>query len=228
MDVIPVIDLKGGRVVRARMGQRDRYRPIETPLARGSDPVDVTRGLLSVFRFRALYVADLDAIERAGDNDAALTRIRNEFPHLAIWLDNGTADATAAQARLADCDLVLGSEAQRDTALVASLGRDPRALLSLDFRGETFVGPPQLLATPQIWPQRVIVMTLARVGSGAGPDLERLREIKARAGTRRIYAAGGVRHADDLATLANAGIAGALIASALHDGRLTGAEIERL
>jgi uncharacterized protein related to proFAR isomerase len=33
MEIIPVIDLKGGLVVRARMGQRDRYRPIETPLS---------------------------------------------------------------------------------------------------------------------------------------------------------------------------------------------------
>src|SRR5689334_20865670 len=131
MDIIPVIDLKGGRVVRARMGQRDQYRPIETPLAPGSDPADVTRGLLSIFPFQTLYVADLDAIERVGDNDAALARIGREFPQLAIWLDNGTADTAAAQARLADCHLVLGSEAQRDAALVAALGRDPRAVLSL-------------------------------------------------------------------------------------------------
>src|SRR5262245_9451555 len=71
MEVIPVIDLRGGVVVRARMGQRDHYRPIETPLSATSDAVDVTRGLLSLFPFRTLYVADLDAIERTGNNDAA-------------------------------------------------------------------------------------------------------------------------------------------------------------
>jgi phosphoribosylformimino-5-aminoimidazole carboxamide ribotide isomerase len=62
VEIIPVVDLKGGVVVRARMGRREEYRPIETPLAPTSDPVDVARGLLSVHPFATLYVADLDAI----------------------------------------------------------------------------------------------------------------------------------------------------------------------
>ena len=97
MEIIPVIDLKGGQAVRARMGQRELYRPIETPLARTSDPLDVTRGLLSVFPFRTLYVADLDAIEGTGNNDAVLARLRNAHPALELWIDNGVAELTAAR-----------------------------------------------------------------------------------------------------------------------------------
>ena len=223
MEIIPVIDLRKGLVVRARMGQRDQYRPIETPLSPTSHPADVVRGLMSVFPFRTLYVADLDAIERTGENDAVLGQLRAAFPRLAFWVDNGLAEADAA--RLDDGHLVLGSEAQRDAALVASLKHDPRVILSLDFRGDRFIGPPALLDTPDLWPQRVIVMTLARVGSGAGPDIERLSQIRNCAGDRRIYAAGGVRNSDDLMALRHAGIAGALVASALHDGTLTAAEM---
>ena len=36
IEVIPVIDLKGGAVVRARHGSRHSYVPIVTPLARTS------------------------------------------------------------------------------------------------------------------------------------------------------------------------------------------------
>ena len=230
MEIIPVIDLKGGVVVRARMGQRDQYRPIETPLSPSSDPVDVVRGLLSVSAFRTLYVADLDAIERRGDARTALARVKSAFAQLNVWVDNGLADAAAARAFLDEGSdhLVLGSEAQADHRLVASLRDDPRAVLSLDFRGDTFIGPPALLATPEIWPRRVIVMTLARVGSAAGPDLERLAAIVKLSGRRLVYAAGGLRHAGDLVDLKNAGIAGVLVASALHDGRLTRADIEAL
>ncbi len=63
-------------------------------------------------------------------------------------------------------------------------------------------------------------MTLERVGLGDGPDFATLAAIKARAGGRELFAAGGVRGAEDLAALARRGVAGALIASALHDGRL--------
>ena len=153
---------------------------------------------------------------------------RPRFPPLAFWVDNGLAEAGAARARLDRGHLVLGSEAQRDAALVTSLKHDPRVILSLDFRGDTFIGPPPLLDTPELWPHRVIVMTLARVGSGAGPDIERLSQIRTRAGDRRIYAAGGVRNGADLVALKRAGIAGALVASSLHDGTLAAAEISGL
>jgi len=230
MEIIPVLDLKGGVVVRARMGQRDLYRPIATPLAATSDPVDVARGLRSIHPFARLYVADLDAIEGRGDNGAALRRLRAECPGVALWVDNGIADAGAA-ARWLDDDvgsLVLGSETQADPALMWSFAGDNRVILSLDFRGDAFQGPREILDAPSAWPAKIIVMTLARVGSGAGPDLDRLAEIRRIAAGRRIYAAGGVRDAGDLAALARAGIAGALVATALHDGRLGSADIKAL
>jgi len=230
MEIIPVIDLKDGRVVRARMGKRDQYRPIETPLSPTSDPLDVVRGLLSVFAFRTLYVADLDAIERKGDAGAVVARLRSAFPALTFWIDNGLCKGDAAQAWLEEGTdhLVLGSEAQTDCALVEHLKDHPRTILSLDFRSDTFIGPASLLASPSIWPQRVIVMTLARVGSAAGPDLEKLAAIRALAAARPVYAAGGVRDAEDLAALKRNGMAGVLVASALHDGRLTHADMALL
>jgi phosphoribosylformimino-5-aminoimidazole carboxamide ribotide isomerase len=230
MDVIPVIDIKGGVVVHARMGRRDEYRPIATPLSSTSDPLDVVRGFLSVYPFATLYIADLDAIERAGDNRAVLQRLRAELPGMTLWVDCGIADHTAAEVWLqADLgQLVLGSEAQTDAALLRRFADHPRALLSLDFRGASLQGPPALAAEPTHWPQRVIVMALSRVGSGAGPDAERLYGIRELAPTKAIYAAGGIRGGSDLVTLANGGIAGALVASCLHDGRLRGPEIEKL
>src|SRR5262249_29491212 len=100
MHVVPVLDLMGGAVVRARMGARDAYRPIEPPLSPTSDPVDVAQGLLSVYPFSTLYVADLDAILRRGDNFAALRRIRAAAPALRLWIDNGAADEAGLEAIL--------------------------------------------------------------------------------------------------------------------------------
>jgi hypothetical protein len=124
--------------------------------------------------------------------------------------------------------LVLGSETQVDAALVRHFAGGTCVALSLDFRGPSFQGPPELLDDTDCWPQTVIAMTLARVGSGAGPDLDRLGGVRDAAPGRKVYAAGGVRDIDDLITLKRAGIAGALVASCLHDGRLRGGDIATL
>jgi len=230
VEVIPVLDLKDGAVVHARLGQRSQYRPIETPLSSSSNPVDVARGLLSIFPFETFYIADLDAIEGLGDNDAALSLLRTEFPGLAFWVDNGEANLARARCWL-DSELghlVLGSESQKDDAVVRGLSNDDRVILSLDYRADALAGPAMLLNDALAWPSRVIAMTLARVGSAMGPDWDRLAAIKVLAGEKRVYAAGGVRDADDLFALAKTGIAGALVASCLHNGKLAGAQIASL
>jgi phosphoribosylformimino-5-aminoimidazole carboxamide ribotide isomerase len=230
MEIIPVIDLRDGVVVHARMGRRDEYRPIGTNLSPTSDPLDVVRGLCSIYPFPTLYVADLDAIEGRGDNHAALRRLKTAFPGLTLWVDNGVALLSVAERWLAADvgHLVLGSESQADTTLLRRLAADPRVVLSLDFRGAAFEGPPEFLADPTCWPNKVIAMTLAKVGSGAGPDMDVLAAVRKAGASNTIYAAGGVRDAADLTALARAGIAGALVASCLHDGRLTGPEIAKL
>ncbi len=138
--------------------------------------MEVVAGLLGLFRFRRMYVADLDAIEGIGDHAATLSALAATWPEVEFWVDAGVAGADAARAWLSrgvGC-LVLGGESQADVAAVEVLRDEPRAILSLDFRGETFLGPPGLLEQPEIWPARVIAMTLGRVGSRTGPDFSRL------------------------------------------------------
>ena len=149
---------------------------------------------------------------------------------MRLWVDDGAADAESLEAIL-DGDLgmpVLGSESQERLDLVAKWANSDRVAVSLDFRGDEFQGPKEILAAPQFWPRRVIVMTLARVGADAGPDLEKLAAIRVAAGKREIYAAGGVRDGGDLRALKASGAAGVLVASALHDGRLSRAELAGL
>jgi phosphoribosylformimino-5-aminoimidazole carboxamide ribotide isomerase len=228
MQIVPVMDLKGGVVVRARHGERAAYRPIETPLSPTSEPADVAAGLMALHAFKALYVADLDAIERRGNHEGTLAKLSENHPSLSLWVDNGCAKIAPAErllAALPGASLVIGSESQRDLELLRRLRKSPRIILSLDFRGEAFLGPEELLAGPELWPERVVIMTLARVGGDAGPDLETFVEIKARAGSRQIYLAGGLRNRGDLAAVKASGAAGILVASALHDGRLSAADL---
>lgn len=227
MQIVPVIDIRNGVVVRAVAGDRQNYRPLVSPLSGSSEPRAVVAGLRATYRFNALYVADLDAIEGRPTNDAIIEALTGAQPDLRLWIDAGVGSADGIAERLthSTMDLVIGSESFADIGALASLRDEPRAILSLDFRGDDFIGAPELLVQNELWPSRVIVMTLARVGLGRGPDFARLSEIVARAGKRQVYAAGGVRNAADLARLEAMGVAGALVASALHDGLLTPADI---
>ena len=232
--MVPVLDLVGGLVVHARAGERDRYRPLAgSTLVDSAEPVAVVKALLALHPFRALYLADLDAIRGRGDHRPLLVELTTRFPDLAFWVDAGIA----SEDRLRDLTAlpavrpVLGSESQEDSRLLRrALELDPeRVLLSLDWRGEEPLDPAGLHTRPELWPRDVIVMTLARVGTASGPDFTRLEEVRRTAGSgRRIWAAGGVRGLDDLLELRARGIAGALVATALHEGRLDRTELARL
>ena len=82
------------------------------------------------------------------------------------------------------------------------------------------IGDPELLAHSEYWPERIIIMSLNKVGSRSGPDLEFVASIQTLVPDRQFYIAGGVRDRNDLARLAETGIHGALVASALHEQSL--------
>ena len=230
--IIPVLDLKHGQVVRARAGDRANYHPIVSPLSRGSGASDVLRGLRTLAPFRTVYIADLDAIAGEGDHRAVLGGLATEFPEVEFWLDGGFASpATARDAAGSGFVPVVGTEtlatADDLTDIRASLG-DAGFVLSLDYRGAEFLGPPEIEHRAELWPDRVIVMTLDRVGTGGGPDLAALGRLARQGKGRAVFAAGGVRGDGDIADLVAAGIAGALVATALHDGRLTATALATL
>ncbi|QIB36316.1 nickel transporter [Ancylobacter pratisalsi] len=224
-----MIDLMGDAVVHARRGARAAYGPIRTPLCAGAAPLDVAAGLMALAPFKHLYVADLDAISGQGGHDQTLAALAAAHPGLALWVDAGEAQAQAVARRAEQGPgrAVVGSETMVDLGSGLSALAAGAVALSLDFGPEGPRGPAAIHHRAELWPESVIVMTLARVGATEGPDFARLADIVARAGGRRVYAAGGVRQADDVERLADMGIAGVLLASALHDGRLSPAEIAR-
>ncbi len=236
MHIIPVIDLLRGQVVRGIRGERQHYAPIESPLCGSSDPREVVPILLDYAAADTLYVADLDALTGGAVQAALLSRLLKHDPGLTLWLDAGFADATAFDAlcgelaRLgADAERVVpvfASESLASPAQAAAALRDrTRSILSLDRHGEETLDPAGLWRATALWPQRLILMALERVGAYDGPALELLQSVRAQApGGTRLVGAGGIRHADDLTGAAAAGADAWLVASALHDRRIPRAQ----
>ena len=229
VQIIPVIDVRNGVAVCARGGNRDHYEPISTLLADSCDPADVARGYLDFYPFDAIYLADLDGIEGRGRDLDLVQRVSGAAgPDTELWVDCGLPSADAASDLLerAGVAVVLGSEclSSVDGLKIADEQAD-RFVLSLDFQGEAFMGPREVLERVEAWPKRVIVMTLARVGGSGGPDLERLADISERAPNCAIFAAGGLRNLDDVRAVRSAGGSGVLVASALHEQKLKAGDL---
>jgi phosphoribosylformimino-5-aminoimidazole carboxamide ribotide isomerase len=232
MRVIPVIDLKGAAAVHAVRGERERYRPLRSGIVAGSDPVAVARAVRDTLKLDELYVADLDAIAGRTAHRETIAALAREA---RVMVDAGVTDV-AAVGRLLELGVarvVIGTETLADERALERLRAalpDAPLVLSLDLRAGRVVSPqPELqrLGAPEALARlgrsgvrEAIVLDLARVGAGAGPDVALVRELSARFPELELLAGGGVRDVGDLRALAEAGAAGALVATALHSGAL--------
>jgi phosphoribosylformimino-5-aminoimidazole carboxamide ribotide isomerase len=221
MEIIPVIDIRRGQVVHAVKGQRQNYRPLQTSLCESNSPEDIVQAFVSSYPFKTIYIADLDAIERQSNNDQIIRQLHDKFQSVTFWVDHGLSSSTDLKNQCCG-QYVLGSETNiSPDTLNEIITISPDIILSLDFQTNIFLGDRNLLQKTSLWPGRIIIMSLAHVGSDNGPDYELISSLIKTAGDRKIYVAGGVRHETDLELLNNMGIDGVLIATALHTQRIT-------
>ena len=233
MRVIPVIDLKSGAAVHAVRGEREGYRPLRSEIVAGSDPVEVARAVRDRFGLDELYVADLDAIAGGVPHREVLAALACEAQ---VMVDAGASEAAGVRQllELGAARVVIGTETLAGGAALERLRvelPDAPLVLSLDLRADRVLSRDADLAglsaaevLARLAPagmREVIVLDLARVGSGAGPDVALLRDLRARFPELELLAGGGVRDAADLRALAEAGAAGGLVATAIHGGMLS-------
>ncbi|MEI6747442.1 MAG: HisA/HisF-related TIM barrel protein [Methylococcaceae bacterium] len=224
--LIPVVDLKNGIVVHAKQGQREQYQPIKSILTPNADIYSVLRGFLSICDFDTFYVADLNAITGQGDNENLIRQVLNDFPKITFWVDAGYQ---RVQKFPHNYFPVLGSECFTDDNLGELADFEKRFVLSLDYgaTGER-LGAKKLFTQTELWSDDVIVMTLNRVGSSQGADVELLTQFKRDYPQKNFIAAGGVRNMSDIEQLKIIGIEQVLVASALHSGAVTKTDITKL
>lgn len=223
MKFIPVIDLKNGIVVHAKQGQRDQYQPIKSILTPNFDIYSVLNGFLNLYPFDTFYIADLNAITGQGDNTELIYQVLSDFPEIIFWVDAGYQQAKSFPKNYFP---VLGSECFNNENICELLAFEQHFVLSLDYgvNGE-MLGAKKLFTQAHYWSENVIVMTLNRVGSSQGVSSDLLRQFKQRYPQKNFIAAGGVRGIEDILQLKNIDVNYILLASALHSGAITTADI---
>lgn len=237
MLILPVLDLMNGVVVRGIAGRRQDYRPIVTPLSPTPEPVAIAEAFRTRFGLNDIYIADVDAI--AGQPPAIEVYRYLRARGFSLWVDAGlrTADdaapllAAGVDRIIAGLETIIGPE---ELTRLSNVCSPDRIVFSLDLRaGEPMgwsketTGIVGQVAACGI--QSVIVLDVARVGLNQGPGTEELcRRLLREFPRLSFYAGGGVRGREDLERLRHIGVAGALVASALHDGRLSTADLTQM
>ncbi|MDD5418584.1 MAG: HisA/HisF-related TIM barrel protein [Methanomicrobiaceae archaeon] len=211
MDVILALDLMGGRVVHGRKGERESYRPLTWGIAPSAEPAPY----VSFLKPRFLYIADLDRIRGGTPQDEAVLQCAVQVER--CFLDRGCRSpgdciemegvvnviGTETGARtLADLHAYTGGYLSVDVrdGRVIPWGAKPGAVLKY-VDGMAFEG--------------CILLNIDAVGTEQGLVREDLLELRSAYSGRLLYG-GGVAGMEDLHLLADAGMDGAIIATAVH------------
>jgi phosphoribosylformimino-5-aminoimidazole carboxamide ribotide isomerase len=240
MRIIPVLDLLGSLVVRGVAGQRDQYRPLQSKLVEGSEPLAVAKAIRAEFGLTELYVADLDAILHRRANLALLKTLVDDRFCLLVDAGIRRCDDAAPILGLGVERLVVGLETLESPheleQLVQRYGSE-WIVFSLDLRDGKALASEAGWGTDDPFEisrrvidagcTQLIVLDIARVGTGGGvPTLDLCDQIRRAFPAVTILTGGGVRGIEDLQTLDRAGVDGVLIASALHDSSITRCDLD--
>lgn len=224
-----VLDLFNGSAVHAVRGERKKYQPIETKslVVNTSDPLSI----LDELKPREVYVADLDRITGIGDNLELIGEMVRKAETMA---DIGISSVGELDLLPPDCRPVLGTETGSFDLIERASSRR-KVTVSIDlFGGDILTRDPSLKIPPldlirKLNPlpiKEIILLSLDRVGTSKGLD-ERFLATVADLSDHPILLGGGVKDESDLARLEGLGIAGALVATAVHDGKISLDSIRR-
>ena len=228
LELLPAVDIADGQAVQLVQGVAGSEK-------RFGDPREAA---MNWQRSGAewIHLVDLDAAFGRGDNREVLARIVGELD-VAVELSGGIRDDLSLEAALATgCRRVnIGTAALEDpewcAAAIARHG--DRIAVGLDVRGRTLAARGWTREGGDLYEvlarldaegcARYVVTDVNKDGMLQGPNLELLRAVCA-ATDRPVVASGGITELDDLAALrglVGEGVEGAIIGTALYEGRFT-------
>ena len=237
-EILPAIDLRGGRVVRLRQGDFAR----ET--AYSDDPLAVARAFAAAGA-AWLHVVDLDGAREGEPAQLGLVSsiVAEVHGYTRVEVGGGlrTPEAVAGALGTGCARVAVGTAVLRDPAFAASIVArhgSSRIVASIDVRDGLAMGEGWRTGAPGIPAGDAVAMlagagvttfevtAIDRDGLLGGPDLALLRSLVA-LGRGRIIASGGVSSLADVLAVQAAGCGGAIVGRAIYEGRMDLEEVLR-
>jgi phosphoribosylformimino-5-aminoimidazole carboxamide ribotide isomerase len=227
MILYPAIDMLGGRAVRLRQGSREDVTDY-------GDPAEMAVKWKNMGA-ECLHIVDLDgAFTGDAKNLPILTRIARECG-LFIELGGGirTMEDIKTRVEAGVSRVILGTAAVESPELVREAVREygDKIAVGIDAKNGRVMTRGWLersglsaiyfaISMRDIGVKTVIYTDISRDGMLEGPNLERTREMVEKTGLD-IIGSGGVSSAADIASLREAGCAGAITGKAIYAGTLS-------
>ena len=231
MEVIPAIDLRGGRCVRLVQGDYNRE------LVFSDDPVETAKRWEAAGATR-LHVVDLDgAREGRPVNDAAVRAIIasagvpvevaggvRDIESVQRWVDAGADRVVLGTAAVRRPELAEEAHRAYGERIVVSIDAKDGLVAAQGWEETTDVRAEELLRQlAAAGVPRFIYTDISRDGTLTSPNYDAV-EAMVKASSAKVIAAGGVAEVSHLVRLSELGAEGAIVGLALYDGRIDLAE----
>ncbi len=224
--IIPVMDLKNGKAVSGKSGNRETYTPLKTVFNKSSEPIAIAQALKKS-GFSRIYIADLDAIEGNGSNLKIAGEINQIIP---VMFDSGIKNFMDVQKIVDKVEkIIIATETIEnfdDIELIFSTFPKKNLVLSIDIKDGRVLGNHITInfneitqIIDEIKPLEVILLDISRVGTENGVDYELIRRFISL--DTDIILGGGIT-VKDITDLHALGIKYFLVGTALHSGCFDG------
>ncbi|MDQ1282393.1 MAG: phosphoribosylformimino-5-aminoimidazole carboxamide ribotide isomerase [Euryarchaeota archaeon] len=175
---------------------------------------------------KEVYIADLNLLTGRGNNLSIINEVSRSTRTLA---DTGISSVNDLDLLCELVTPVLGTETASLSLIEAAAGKGRQVVVSIDMRMRRVLSSDSSLAGQtsiellerlnHLDLKEVILLELDRVGTSSGLDIAFLEQAQ-RASEHPLMLGGGVKDEVDLAALEKIGFSGALVATAVHNGRI--------
>lgn len=227
MQVIPAVDIRGGRCVRLAQGDYARETVFE------DDPVAAARRWAGLGAER-IHVVDLDGARDGRQANSAIVRaiaqavscpvqtgggIRS-LDALRSTLEGGVQRVAVGTAAVKDPEFLRQAiEAAGERLIVSVDARDGQVSLEGWTEGTDLDAVRFIEELAQLGVQRIVYTDISRDGVAGSPNFGMYERLISNV-PLAVVAAGGVSRVDDLRRLAECGVEGAIVGRALYTGEV--------
>ncbi len=222
--IIPVLDIMNNSCVSGKSGNREKYTNLKSIY--GNNPIEIATNLKEAGA-KLLYIADLDRIEKKGDNIDLINNINNIIP---VLLDNGISSIEDIKYNENKCTYnIVATETLtniHDAIEIFDKANSKKIIISVDIKNNRLLLKNNDISIDDIInlinkvkPEFIILLNISQVGTKEEKDNDIIKKIISKTPNTTHFIAGGITN-KSIEKYQKKNINNFLIGTILHEGTL--------